>query len=242
MAKDKKSFIAYCDWLETFEECTDEEAGKLAKHLFRYVNDQNPEAPDRLTKMLFLDIKRSLKRDLKKFEEIREKRRQAGRKGGKQTQANQANASSVKQTQANQADSVNENVTVTVTDTVSESSKKEDNKATPSFYSRSFFSDEKRLGLWQKWLKVTLEKGKVYTETQLEHLSKSLNSYSIDASIQMLTNAIDGGWFRFYPVDTLQNNVAEQQKKKSETQVYEMPPDLKRKIEEMNSKMKVNGK
>jgi hypothetical protein len=53
MAKDKKSFVAYCDWLESFEELTDEEAGRLAKHLFRYVNDLNPEAPDKITKMCF---------------------------------------------------------------------------------------------------------------------------------------------------------------------------------------------
>jgi hypothetical protein len=46
MAEGKKSFIAYADWLETFEELTDEEAGKLVKHLFRYVNDQDPEAPE----------------------------------------------------------------------------------------------------------------------------------------------------------------------------------------------------
>jgi hypothetical protein len=42
MAENKKAFVAYCDWLESFEELTDEEAGKLAKHLFRYVNDLKP--------------------------------------------------------------------------------------------------------------------------------------------------------------------------------------------------------
>ncbi len=91
MAKDKKSFIAYCDWVETFDELTDEEAGKLAKHLFRYVNDQDPEAPDRLTKMLFIDLRRALKRDLKKYEGYIEKQRENGAKGGrpKKTQITQ---------------------------------------------------------------------------------------------------------------------------------------------------------
>jgi len=32
MAEDKKKFLAYCDWIETFEALTDEEAGKLIKH------------------------------------------------------------------------------------------------------------------------------------------------------------------------------------------------------------------
>lgn len=83
MAKDKKSFVAYCDWLESFEELTDEEAGKLAKHLFRYVNDLNPEAPDKITKMCFIPIKQSLKRDLVKYEERAERARENGAKGGR---------------------------------------------------------------------------------------------------------------------------------------------------------------
>jgi len=83
MAKDKKAFVAYCDWLESFEELTDEEAGKLAKHLFRYVNDKNPEPPDKLTQMCFIPIKQSLKRDLVKYEERAERSRLNGLKGGR---------------------------------------------------------------------------------------------------------------------------------------------------------------
>jgi hypothetical protein len=83
MAKDKKSFVAYCDWLESFEELTDEEAGRLAKHLFRYVNDLNPEPPDKITKMCFIPIKQSLKRDLVKYEERADRARENGAKGGR---------------------------------------------------------------------------------------------------------------------------------------------------------------
>ncbi len=115
MAKDKKSFIAYCDWVETFDELTDEEAGKLAKHLFRYVNDQDPEAPDRLTKMLFIDLRRALKRDLKKYEGYIEKQRENGAKGGRprKTQITQPLIEKPKK-----ADSVS--VSVSVTDTVND--------------------------------------------------------------------------------------------------------------------------
>jgi len=76
----KKSFTAYCDWIETFEELNDEEAGKLVKHLFRYVNDQNPEPPDRITKLLFSPIKATLKRDLKKWEYKREQNKANAKK------------------------------------------------------------------------------------------------------------------------------------------------------------------
>ena len=117
MAKDKKSFVAYCDWLESFEELTDEEAGRLAKHLFRYVNDLNPEAPDKITKMCFIPIKQSLKRDLVKYEERAERARLNGAKGGRpKTQKTQSVISEPKK-----PDSVN--VSVSVNDNVSVSSK-----------------------------------------------------------------------------------------------------------------------
>jgi hypothetical protein len=88
MATGKKSFTAYCDWLDIFEELTNEEAGKLIKHLLRYVNDQNPEAPDRVTKLTFTPIKLTLKRDLKKWEEKREKNRESALKRWNKKDAN----------------------------------------------------------------------------------------------------------------------------------------------------------
>ena len=112
MAKDKKSFVAYCDWLESFEELTDEEAGRLAKHLFRYVNDLNPEPPDKITKMCFIPIKQSLKRDLVKYEERAERARLNGAKGGRpKTQKTQSVISEPKKPDS-------DNVSVSVSDSV----------------------------------------------------------------------------------------------------------------------------
>lgn len=79
MAENKKSIVVYSDWLPQFEQLSDEEAGKLIKHFFRYVNDLNPEVPDRLTQIAFEPIKQSLKRDLKKWEKVVEKRSIAGK-------------------------------------------------------------------------------------------------------------------------------------------------------------------
>jgi hypothetical protein len=112
MAKDKKSFVAYCDWLESFEELTDEEAGRLAKHLFRYVNDLNPEPPDKITKMCFIPIKQSLKRDLVKYEERADRARENGAKGGRpKTQKTQSVISEPKKPDSVSV-SVNDNVNV----------------------------------------------------------------------------------------------------------------------------------
>lgn len=116
MATGKKSFVLYCDLIHEVDHLTNEEKGMLFQHLLEYVNDMNPILKDRVILGSWKHIERQLKRDLKKYEEIREKRRQAGAKGGKQSQANQANASFANQSQANQA--VNDNVNVTVNDNV----------------------------------------------------------------------------------------------------------------------------
>ena len=68
MAKDKKSVLIYVDWIATFSKLEDDEAGRLIKHFFSYVNDLNPVS-DRLTELLFEPIKQQLKRDLKAYEQ-----------------------------------------------------------------------------------------------------------------------------------------------------------------------------
>jgi len=73
MAENKNKILVYRDWISTFESLSNDEAGKLIKHFFRYINDLAPEAPDRLTMLLFEPIKQTLKRDLKAYQETCEK-------------------------------------------------------------------------------------------------------------------------------------------------------------------------
>ena len=81
MAENKKSVLLYCDIIHTIESLTDDEAGRLFKHLLRYVNDMNPEAPDRITQIAFEPIKQQLKRDLKRWETELEGKSVGGRLG-----------------------------------------------------------------------------------------------------------------------------------------------------------------
>ena len=73
MAKDKKSFVLYCDIIHTIEQLSDEQAGHLFKHVLQYVNDLNPETDNVITKIAFEPIKQQLKRDLVRYEKIRER-------------------------------------------------------------------------------------------------------------------------------------------------------------------------
>ena len=83
MAENKKSFLLYCDLIHTVQKLNDQQAGKLFKHVLEYVNDLNPQTDDILTEVCFEPIKQNLKRDLRKYEEIRKKKSDAGKKGMK---------------------------------------------------------------------------------------------------------------------------------------------------------------
>jgi hypothetical protein len=93
MAKDKKSFILYADQKALFEKLPDELAGKLIKHIFRYVNDENPVSEDLIIEIAFEPIKNHLKRDLKLFEEKLVKRSEAGKAGAEKRWQEMANDS-----------------------------------------------------------------------------------------------------------------------------------------------------
>ena len=91
MAESKKSFVLYNDFEKVFEMLTDEEAGKLIKHLFAYVNNKDTELEDRLLKLTFEPIKLQLIRDNKKYEAICERNRNNGIKGGRPPKKNPKN-------------------------------------------------------------------------------------------------------------------------------------------------------
>jgi hypothetical protein len=114
MAENKKSFIAYVDWKDTFNALPDDKAGQLVKYLFAYVNDENPSSDDVLINAVFANIKQTLKRDLRKYEIIREKRSLAGRVSADKRQQVLTCVDKPQQTSTNSTviDSVNDSVNV----------------------------------------------------------------------------------------------------------------------------------
>lgn len=83
MADGKKSFLLYCDIIFTIEKLTDDQAGKLFKHILLYVNDKNPISDDLILNLVFEPIKQGLKRDLQKYLSIIERNKNNGQKGGR---------------------------------------------------------------------------------------------------------------------------------------------------------------
>ena len=114
MAENKKSFLLYCDLIHTLEKLTDKQAGQLFKHVLRYVNDLNPQTDDILLQVCFEPIRQSLKRDLQKYEQIRENKSKAGKKGANKRWQKIADDSTAKKDIAPMA------VSVSVSDSVND--------------------------------------------------------------------------------------------------------------------------
>jgi len=120
MAENKKSFVVYSDWRDTFKELTDEDAGKLIKHIFSYVNDENPETDNSLIRAVFAQIKSTLKRDLEKWDTQLQQRKEAGLRSAESRKNNTTNSnerSTTVETRTRNS-TVNDNVSVSVSDNV----------------------------------------------------------------------------------------------------------------------------
>jgi predicted transcriptional regulator len=119
MADGKNKIIVYKDWHPLFEQLTDEEAGQLIKHFFRYVNDLEPESPNRIIDISFEPIKQTIKRDLRKWENVREEKVKSGLASAEKRKQNQQPLTDVENSQRSSTDSTVK-VSVNVSDSVKE--------------------------------------------------------------------------------------------------------------------------
>lgn len=159
MAEGKKSFIAYSDWKATFDEMSNEDAGLLIKHIFSYVNDENPVSDNVLIRVAFAQFKQTLKRDLHKWEDQLDQRREAGKRSAEKRALEKSNERStvVESRERNPTDSVS--VSVSVNDKTEKKGKRTNKFVPPSI---------------EKVVSYFLEKG--YTE---ESARKAFDFYDV---------------------------------------------------------------
>jgi hypothetical protein len=114
MATNKKGFMLYADQQELFNQLSNEQAGQLIKHVFSYVNDENPKTDSLIINLAFTPIKQQLKRDLIKWEASADRSRINGAKGGRPPKQNKPSGLIDNPEEPKEPDTVN----VTVNDTV----------------------------------------------------------------------------------------------------------------------------
>lgn len=196
MAVGKKSFVAYADWKDVFDELPNEDAGKLIKHIFAYVNDENPKSESVLINAVFANIKSTLKRDLDKWESQLEQRRKAGQKSA-EIRATKSNERSIPfdETTRNStvSDSVNVSVSVSDNDILLEKETK-DIIIVPKFNFKNSLIDlgiEKEIV--EQWLQVRKTKKAVNTEIAFQSIKKEIEKTNLDPN-ECIKIAVEHSW------------------------------------------------
>lgn len=138
--EDKRTFILYTDYKDRFEKLSNSQFGELMRLVFDYEMGIEPETDDIAVEVAFGVIRYDLDKNRAKYEEIVEKRREAGRNKGKHKEANdskckqmQASANTSEQeTPDSDSESDSDSVSVSVNDsdsvTLTMSVEKEKNK------------------------------------------------------------------------------------------------------------------
>lgn len=170
MAKDKNSFVLYCDLIHTVRKLPKEDAGELFIHILEYVNDLNPETENPLVDIAFEPIKQSLKRDLKKYEHRAERARENGKKGGRPKNPQKPTKTQSVISKPRKPDSVS------VSDSVSDIKKE---------YKEIFSS----------WIEYRKLKNKPITNPKtLETLIHKFESHSVKDCEFVVNNSIENDW------------------------------------------------
>ena len=141
MADNKKSFLLYCDSYSMIKQLPDDVAGRLLKHIFSYVNDENPVSDELLINIAFEPIKQQLKRDLLKWESETKERSNAGKKGmeNRWAEHNKKKQSITNDnTVINPITNITDSVTVSVNDNVTVNEKKQNIKVDIGFRKLKF--------------------------------------------------------------------------------------------------------
>lgn len=100
----KDSFVLYTEYMEQIELLSMEQRGVLLTAIFAYVSDAELPDMDGITKMAFAFIKSRIDKDTEKYARTIEKRKEAGKLGGRP----KANGSTEKQEKAKKANGFSE--------------------------------------------------------------------------------------------------------------------------------------
>ena len=197
----KTNFILYKDFKPTLELLTDEQAGKLIKSVFDYVEDRTePNFEDGMLKLSFSMLKAQLERDLLKYKKRVEVNQENGAKGGRpkkeatKTQSDKKKPIAKKETQNNQmglkkADSVSDSVS----DSVNVSDKKEKTLLDIAIDDFKDFRKKKKKPMTDRAITLLLNK-----------LSTFTNDDSI--KIKILEQSIMNGWTSIYEIKENKQN------------------------------------
>jgi len=169
MAQGKKSFILYSNWRDTFEALEDSQCAELIRHIFKYVNDENPVLKDTSLLPVWLMMKPIFKSDLEKWDKQRNQRIEAGKKSAESRKRKSTSVNENKR-----KSTVNVNVNVNVNDILLEKETKE---------------------LFNEWIDYRNEiKKPIKSEKTKILLAKKIKSFGFEKSKEVIHRSIQNGY------------------------------------------------
>ena len=202
----RDSFVLFTEQKEIFDILTDEEAGKLIKAIYHYVDTREVIKLDDKLQIAMIMIKQSIDKNFKKWEETKEKRSNAGKKGMNSRWGNCEHEDTTKDnnvinviTNDNKNNNVMEtitnitdNVNVNVNDNVNVNKKEKIKK-------EKYFSNEEVNRLFLEYLELRKSMKIKNTDRAVALLTNKLNPYSDEIKKQMLEESIEKSWRSVYP-------------------------------------------
>lgn len=79
----KNSFVMYTEWNDIYAELDNEQLGILSRAIMNYQIDEDLPEMSGMVRVAFACIKNQLDRDTQKYNDTVEKRREAGKNGGR---------------------------------------------------------------------------------------------------------------------------------------------------------------
>lgn len=189
--KDKSSFILYTDLIHTVKKMPRDKAGELFVHILEYVNDLNPKTKDILIELTFEPIKQQLKRDLEKWNGIKDSRSKAGLASAKSrkkpTKATSVKSVEQKQHKATHSTvSVNDSVNVSVSDSVNGNVTVKKKKDISSKYGHPEINELMSYFKNKVLLDLTITQNRNYCSNLLKKLKKEFPGADAVASIKQI--------------------------------------------------------
>lgn len=201
----RDSFVLFTEQKEIFDMLTDEEAGKLIKAIYHYVDTREVIKLDDKLQIAMITIKQSIDKNFKKWEETKEKRSNAGKKGmdsrwGNDEQKNITNDNNVINVITN--DNKNNNVMETITnitDNVNVNVNDNVNVNVNNNKNKKYFENEEVNRLFLEYLELRKSMRVKNTDRAVALLTNKLNPYSDEIKKQMLEESIEKSWRSVYP-------------------------------------------
>lgn len=195
----RDGMILSTSYVERFKTLTDEQFGKLIRSMIEYqTSGELPEIADTVVKISFDVVKVDIDRNNLKYEEICERRRAAGQKGGQASASKRkqmvANGSKSKQNVANQADKDKDKDKDIIL---------KDNKENIKRSScRSYVSDSRLNQAILDFIEHRKKLRKPMTDKAVELFINRVNKMApnnIESQITLIETAIGRGWQTVYP-------------------------------------------